>query len=120
MNDQRALTEFDEDGVFERADDRIEIVFEQFEQVSVADVARGDQQKPIRRLLEQKRIDKIPVLGNYRALFAQRSPVDFPVLRSISVRKVSRVYDIVSLLSHPTREPQRQLRAEKKFHDASV
>lgn len=118
MNDQRALTELDENGPLKRADDRSEIVFEQFEQLRIADVASGDQQESMGRLLEQERINEIPVLGNDRALFALRNPVYVPVFRSIPIRKVCRVNGVVSSLPHPTREPQRQLRVEKELHYA--
>ena len=70
------------------------------------------------RLLKQKCIDKVPVLSNDRALLSRRNTVYLLVFRSIAVREVSGVDDIVSLLPHPTRKPHGQLRVDKEFHVA--
>lgn len=100
--------------------DGVEIVLEQSEQVRIADVAGGDKQKPMGRLLEQEGIDEIRILGDDRALFAQRNRAYLAIFGSISVWKVSRVNDIVPSLLRPTREPQWQLRVDKELHDASA
>ncbi len=72
------------------------------------------------RLPEQDRIDEIPVLGNNCALLTQRKFVYDPVLRSVSLRKVFGVYNIVPFRAQPTRKPLRQLRVDKEIHEASA
>lgn len=119
VHDDSRPVDLYESGGFQGRDNHAEISQEEVFQLSVGDVARGDQQQFFGFAAEMERIHEIRVLGHHDPVFSFRDLDERSVSGPIALGKLQRMHDIVALLAQPPGCPTRELRVDEEIHAAS-
>ena len=118
MNEYAGPTQLQESDLPEARFDLGQAKHECLDQVVIADIPGGEEKESGRRAAEDRTVDKVPVLRDDDATFRIGNLADLDVRRTIALRKIECVKDVVPQFAQPSGESRGKLRVQQEPHAA--
>lgn len=84
MNDETALSEFDQTGLGEAVGNAVHVDFEKGEKTAIGNVAGGNEKKSGRMPAEDMGVEKVGILGDHNRRIVVRHGGDDGIRRAVS------------------------------------